>query len=583
MPKLLRTAVLFLVLFAVTNAAALEKFDFEQKFFVEFGPEVKDHSLLRVDGVYHLFYLRGNPAVNIGHATSPDLIHWDILDPVLYVEPGTWDEKALWAPQIFKLGSGWIMYYTGVNQPVAQQAGIAISPDLNRWFKLPNPVYHPDQSWALWSVDVFSHGRDPFVFEYGGMKYMLNTAKTPYNKGAISLAASSDGFNWTDEGPLYVHNTWHVLESLQMIERNGAYHMFYTEEAVNGTSWAMNTSGTPLANWDLTTGAVIDFGHAPEVNEFDPDVYTFSRHATTPLPGGGPQYVIRFDELKWTATYPYVNKPWALAGDWTRSGIAFVYSPTFLNNPAVRGESVDVGFEGNCWISSYEQYNGPLGTGGGGGYQGEGVTGTMTSRTFTVKGNSMSLLVGGTDSPDDCYVALRDAATNELLYKETGKNSDVLSPRVWDIRPYEDTDVYLEIIDNSAAGHIAVDNIEESYTIVSKTVKEGRGGGGRGHLDNLGVELPADVSLHQNSPNPFNPTTTINFELPSVAHVTIDIFDVSGQRIRRLLSRQEGPGLRSAIWDGRSDGGALASSGIYFYRLSVDGRNVATRKMILLK
>lgn len=586
MPKLIRAATLLLVVLTVGNASAFEKFEFEQKFFTELGQEVKDHTLLRVDGIYHLFYLRGNPAVNVGHAMSVDLVHWTWLSPVLLVQPNTWDNGAVWAPQILPTNSGYIMFYTGVNQYVSQQAGIAVSADLFNWSRIPWPVYHPDESWALWTPTGFAHGRDPFVFDYNGMHYMLNTAKTPYNKGAIALASSEDMFAWVDEGPMYVHNTWHVLESLQMIEKNGAWNLFYTEEAVNGTSWTTNGQSDPLSGWDLTTGTVIDFGHAPEINQLEPDVYTFSRHTTYPKPGGGVQYVIRFDELKWAPSFPYIVKPWPLADDWTiTSGFAFMFAPTFGNNGALRGETTDIGFVGTGWISSFEQYQGPLGLGVASSYQGEGATGAMKSRTFTLTGNSINVLVGGTDSIDDCYVALINASNDQILFRDTGKNTDAMDRRYWNTKPYRGKQVYIEVVDNSTTGHISLDDIIESSLIVEGGTGGAGGTRGRGtrpYASRTG-NVPSEISLRQNTPNPFNPTTTIAFDLPQAADVSIDIYDVSGQRIHNLLSRTEAGGTHEVTWDGRNSAGSPLPSGIYFYRLIVDGRMVATKKMILLK
>ena len=77
---------------------------------------------------------------------------------MLYVEPGTWDSLALWAPQVLPDpggSGGYVMYYTGVNNAFAQQSGIALSPDLFEWAKIPWPVYKPDPSWAQWDESVW--------------------------------------------------------------------------------------------------------------------------------------------------------------------------------------------------------------------------------------------------------------------------------------------------------------------------------------------------------------------------------------------------------------------------------------------
>jgi len=89
--------------------------------------------------------------------------------------------------------------------------------------------------------------------------------------------------------------------------------------------------------------------------------------------------------------------------------------------------------------------------------------------------------------------------------------------------------------------------------------------------------------LGQNAPNPFNPATSIRFSVAHQgAHVTLAIYDVTGRLVRELVNEPTPAGEHLARWDGRSSSGRPASSGIYFYRLSVDGWT-DSRKMVLLK
>lgn len=90
------------------------------------------------------------------------------------------------------------------------------------------------------------------------------------------------------------------------------------------------------------------------------------------------------------------------------------------------------------------------------------------------------------------------------------------------------------------------------------------------------------LALRQNRPNPFNPSTEITFSLPGPSTVAIDIYDVSGKRVRRLLDGHRPAGLHSVVWDGLGDDGAQAASGVYFYRLTA-GRRTLSRKMVLLR
>ena len=590
MRKTLAFAILAGAMCVAVPSRALVKFDFEQKYFTEFGFEVKDHTVLRVGGLYHLFYLRGNPAVNIGHATSPDLIHWDLQPPVLNTGPGSWDEWALWAPHIIRdeINNTWLMYYTAVNQFGAQQTAMAVSYDLFAWIKMPVPVYHPDPSWALWSESEWSHGRDPFVFQNGGLLYQLLTAKTPANRGAIACGVSTDGYSWQDNGPFYVNANWHVFESIQCLPRNNKWYLFYTEETIDGTSYIKSDS--LLTGWNSATSVVIDYGHAAEINQFDTGKDIFSRHAIHQYNDGTSQFVIRVDTLRWAGESPYVYKPWPLSAQWTNvAGNAFIFAPTFLNNPAARGVNIDVGYEGHCWLSSYERYQGPLGIGTSGSYQGDSPTGTIRSKTFIITGNTMSLLVGGGYYPDACYVALVDVLTKQRLFSETGANSDEMTRRYWDLRPYKGKRAYIEIADNSAAsfGHISCDGIVETYDILSPDTLSGDLPGGKKDAESLNTTGEGEPALAprllQNAPNPFTPPTTIEYFLPSSGRVTLEVFDVSGALVRRLRDRGDAGGFHAVTWDATNDAGETVRSGVYFYRLSLNGRAIETRKMMLLK
>jgi len=76
--------------------------------------------------------------------------------------------------------------------------------------------------------------------------------------------------------------------------------------------------------------------------------------------------------------------------------------------------------------------------------------------------------------------------------------------------------------------------------------------------------LPAGYALHQNSPNPFNPRTVIQYEVPSPGgKIALKIYDVSGRHVRTLVDRTETPGRHQIIWTGTDDRGRLVASGLY--------------------
>jgi hypothetical protein len=98
---------------------------------------------------------------------------------------------------------------------------------------------------------------------------------------------------------------------------------------------------------------------------------------------------------------------------------------------------------------------------------------------------------------------------------------------------------------------------------------------------------PADASsfahaLAQNYPNPFNPSTTIAFTLAAETHVEVSIYDAAGTRIRTLVNERRPGGEYRVAWDGRTNGGVVAASGVYFYRLKTRDFT-ETRRMVLLR
>ena len=94
---------------------------------------------------------------------------------------------------------------------------------------------------------------------------------------------------------------------------------------------------------------------------------------------------------------------------------------------------------------------------------------------------------------------------------------------------------------------------------------------------------PLANSLSQNYPNPFNPETTIPYDLSSEAIVSLTIYNIAGQVVRKLVDGESlAAGQYQAVWDGRSESGASVASGMYFYLLHA-GDYVAKRKMVLLR
>ncbi len=99
--------------------------------------------------------------------------------------------------------------------------------------------------------------------------------------------------------------------------------------------------------------------------------------------------------------------------------------------------------------------------------------------------------------------------------------------------------------------------------------------------------MPTEYALSQNYPNPFNPTTNIKYALPVDSKVTVNIYNVLGQRVRTLMNDDVAAGYHIAEWDGTGNGGQQLASGVYFMQMSAKGMNGKSfsevRKLMMMK
>ena len=91
-----------------------------------------------------------------------------------------------------------------------------------------------------------------------------------------------------------------------------------------------------------------------------------------------------------------------------------------------------------------------------------------------------------------------------------------------------------------------------------------------------------DFQLY-NFPNPFNPETTIYYQLPAVSKVQLSIYNIKGQKVKTLINDFQDADEHSVVWDGNDSSGKNVSSGLYFYKLKVNGKTEAVKKCLLLK
>jgi flagellar hook assembly protein FlgD len=96
------------------------------------------------------------------------------------------------------------------------------------------------------------------------------------------------------------------------------------------------------------------------------------------------------------------------------------------------------------------------------------------------------------------------------------------------------------------------------------------------------AQSPRDFRLYQARPNPFNPSTTLSFTLPSPSPATLAVYDITGRKVRTLVSGPMSAGTHMFVWNGLDDAGRPVSSGVYLYRLTAGGM-AETRRMTLVR
>ncbi|GAI38093.1 unnamed protein product, partial [marine sediment metagenome] len=135
-----------------------------------------------------------------------------------------------------------------------------------------------------------------------------------------------------------------------------------------------------------------------------------------------------------------------------------------------------------------------------------------------------------------------------------------------------------------ASTRIAVDHDNVKWIATSRGIVSYSGGpddNGPTEVTKNGI-MPDAVRIIGNYPNPFNPRTTIEFTLPSYGIVNLAIYNITGQKVRELVSESMSPGTHSVTWDGSDDNGVSVSSGIYVSHIMM-GKHTAAGSMVLMR
>ena len=200
-----------------------------------------------------------------------------------------------------------------------------------------------------------------------------------------------------------------------------------------------------------------------------------------------------------------------------------------------------------------------------------------TISSDSVNGSWVTIDLSSTpvDLPDTTFFVFVGTAVDSQMVVVGIDNSTPVDRKGFAIIHYFDSTGALIAIDTSdlASGSAPLNNID----LMIRCVISGFNGIGED-----GAELPKVLALRENYPNPFNPTTAIEFDLPDDQMATLEVFNILGERVTSLIDDNLNAGTYRIIWEGRDDFGREMSSGIYLYRLKA-GDTTISKRMIMLK
>ncbi len=180
------------------------------------GGMCADFATIEHEGRHHFFYIErrlqeGTPfypghEIYFGHASTANLIDWEVHEPVLLIRQGTWEGGHVWAPFIIRWKGEYVMAYTGISTKISQNIGLASSKDLFEWRRWDSNPISPakDREWAFWREDGIASCRDPHLTLHDERVYMIYTANTRQGATCIAMCSSDDLKTWKDHGPIIV-------------------------------------------------------------------------------------------------------------------------------------------------------------------------------------------------------------------------------------------------------------------------------------------------------------------------------------------------------------------------------------------
>ncbi len=482
---------------------------------------------------YRMWYAGYDGAhLSIGYATSLDGVTWDedAQNPVLDVgASGLWDDAGVSSPDVLHDGTIYRMFYIGYDgdhSKIGYVMGLVQSPmpqiDQTDWVKYPahtdleSPVSHPS---ALFSGDT----------------YHLWYVREQESQRSICYAQSANGVTWeTYPGnPVLSDGTGEAWDGAfvsqpSVLYDGTGYHMWYAgydgtsmrigyATSADGVVWNKH-AGNPVLEVG-TNGAWDDAGVSSPSVLHDGTQYHmwYSGYDGTTMRIG---YATSADGVVWNQHAENPRLDVGTSGAWDDAGVS---SPDVLYD----------GWAYHVWYAGYDGTSMRIGYA----TSMNGVVWNKHSQNPVLDvGASGSLDEVGVSSPSVLYNGIRHC----MFY--AGCDGDDLNI---DLAMGQEPPPLMPLAPEEPA--------EETQAV------------------------PLRFELSQNFPNPFNPVTTICYQLPEASHVDLMIYDVLGRKVQVLVDGLEKSGYRSVVWDAKE-----SASGVYFVRLKA-GDFVGVRKMAVVR
>jgi len=271
---------------------------------------LKDHHVFWYAGYHYLvstYVPPNNPSPlaqdRFAYARSVDLCSWEELSPILVERvPGSWDEKAIWAPFVHFEDGIFYLYYTGVTENLTQSILLATSTDPSdpeSWQK-QDMVFQPSHLGSLWVEDEPADCRDPFLFKQGDLYYLYYTGLDEAG-GIIGIATATSPVGlWLDEGSTVV-SSGEMPESSAVVQYSNKFYLFYNSPWI-GEYYRVGDS--PVGPWLEATSFYPGWAHEIWLST---EGEWFTSYLT--------DYSITIKQLIWTdiTDYPRPTIDWAKA------------------------------------------------------------------------------------------------------------------------------------------------------------------------------------------------------------------------------------------------------------------------------